>query len=250
MSHVSLSRSSLQDTLVVPSAPQRPLCVCETDERLSPQEIDQDGGMVAQENLHDSLLAVGHHLELAMDVVRKCRAAHGKLGPSLSPDYLIEDLRSLWNQLETMIHQLGEENSQEARNKQQSLISSAKRISGQVFVLPMSMSLEDGFNPKRAKVILEYGLATTTFHGHTFNGKYSRILLEIQATEMPKLSLSYKKRWSFGSRSKIPLATARTVQISYSTKEECFEVIVLFGSDEHNVGRATFHVEWYPRVPC
>jgi len=204
--------------------------------------------MVVQENLYESLLALESHMNVAMDIVRLCRSAQGKLGSGLHPDCVTKDLTSFCDQLEKMIQRFGEESSKDAKNQQQSLISSAKRFTGQVFVLPMSISLNNGINPKCVKVILEYGLASTSFEGQMFNGKYSRVLLETKATELPKLSLSYKKRYSFGTRAKRPLAAARTVQISYSNKEECFQVTVLFGNHEQDVGQATFLVEWYPNI--
>ncbi|XP_018497251.1 uncharacterized protein LOC100902718 [Galendromus occidentalis] len=201
--------------------------------------------MIAQRTFDESLLALERHVSIAMEIACMCRSARGRLGAGLDPGYVLEDLRSFWDRLEESIYQLGDENRNETERL--SLVSSAQYFSGQVFVLPMSITLNHGIKPKYVDVILDYGSASTTFAGTMFNGRYSRILLKVNATESAQLSLTYKSPFSFIKRSRKLLAVARTVNISYSPEDDCFEVTVLFGNREQDVGQATFHVEWYPK---
>ena len=204
--------------------------------------------MIAQENLKESLRALESHIEIAIKAASLCRSASGKLGPGLDPDIVLESLKSLWHRLEAAVYRQEGGNSDEAKSQQQSLIASAKRFSGQLFVLPMSINLNNEINAKYVDVILEYGLVRTSFEAQMFNGKCSRILLQTHATDLPKLTLIYKERFWLRNRAKRSLGEARTVKISYSTGQECFVVTVLFREREQDVGQATFFVEWYPKI--
>lgn len=217
--------------------------------------------MVAQEKLNESLHALKRHVDVAIDIARLCRSESGKLGAGVKTDCIMKYLNLYRNELDAWTHQRWEEGPVDSldaparsshptlrRKQQQWLISSAKRFSGQLFVLPLAISLNNGLDTKYVSVILEYGPKLTSFEGSVFNGRFSRVLLDVHTIDLPKLSLTYKKRYLFKDRSKKLLGLARTVKVRYSSAHKCFEVTVIFGSYEQEVGQATFLVEWYPNI--
>ncbi|XP_022660228.1 uncharacterized protein LOC111249977 [Varroa destructor] len=74
------------------------------------------------------------------------------------------------------------------------LADDVKCFAGQIMLLPISLAIYTGAKAKDCRMVIEYGGKNTTIDGSQFNGKCSKIPLDVHPTCIPKITLIHRKK--------------------------------------------------------
>lgn len=74
------------------------------------------------------------------------------------------------------------------------LMQDLKQFAGQMMLLPISLEVYGGVKAKDCKVVLDYGGKLMKIQGGQFNGKCSRIPLEVYPDSSPKVTLIHRRK--------------------------------------------------------